>query len=116
MRQVHLAGAKGRLRRPDWIAACSGTIKSGARLPACEPTCEARAMTDDFTTPPQEPSTASKIVDGIKVAGSTVGDAIETGLEPGMPLDVVVRAVRQAPLAALGIAFMLGVVFVRPRR
>ena len=67
-----------------------------------------KAMTDDFTTPPEESSTHSKIVDGIKVAGSTVGDAIETGLEPGMPLDIVVEAVRQAPLAALGIAFMPG--------
>ena len=73
-------------------------------------------MTDDFTTFPEEPSTASKIVDGIKVAGSTVGDAIETGLEPGMPLDIVVKAVREAPLAALAIAFMLGVVFARPSR
>jgi hypothetical protein len=76
----------------------------------------AQIMTDDFTTSAEEPSTASKIVDGIKVAGSTVGDAIETGLEPGMPLDIVVRSVREAPLAALGIAFMLGVVFARPRR
>jgi hypothetical protein len=73
-------------------------------------------MTDDFTTPPGEPGTASKIADGIKVAGSTVGDAIETGLEPGMPLDIVVKAVREAPLAALGIAFMLGIVFATPRR
>jgi hypothetical protein len=77
---------------------------------------KAKTMTNDFTAPPEEPSTASKIVDGIKEAGSTVGDAIETGLEPGMPLDIVVTAVRQAPLAALGIAFMLGVVFARPRR
>jgi hypothetical protein len=79
-------------------------------------TREAKTMTDDYTTSPEEPSTASKIVDGIKVAGSTVGDAIETGLEPGMPLDIVVKAVREAPLAALGIAFMLGVVFARPSR
>jgi hypothetical protein len=59
-------------------------------------------MTDDFTTPSLEPSAASKIADGIKVASSGVSDAIETGLEPGMPLDIAVRAVREAPLAALG--------------
>jgi hypothetical protein len=76
---------------------------------------KAKTMTDDFTAPPEEPTSTSKI-DGIKDAGSTVGDAIETGLEPGMPLDIVVTAVRQAPLAALGIAFMLGVVFGRPRQ
>jgi hypothetical protein len=73
-------------------------------------------MTDDFTTPPEEPNTASQIVDGIKVASSAVGDATETGRRPGMPLDIVAKAVRQAPLAALGIAFMLGVVLARPRR
>jgi hypothetical protein len=82
---------------------------------------KAETMTDDFTTPTspenlEDPSTASKIVDGIKVASGTVSDAIETGLEPGMPLNIIVKAVRQSPLAALGIAFMLGVVFSRPRR
>jgi hypothetical protein len=72
-------------------------------------------MTDDFTTT-QEPSTATKIADGIKVASATVSDAIETGRQPGMPLDVVANAVRQAPLTALGIAFLVGVMFARPGR
>ena len=66
-------------------------------------------MTDDFVLLPEEPSTAAKIADGIKTATGAVSDAIEAGREPGMPLDVLVRAVRQAPLAALGIAFMVGV-------
>ena len=72
-------------------------------------------MTDDFTGP-EEPGMASKIADGIQVATSAVSDAIETGRRPGMPLDVLVRAVREAPLAALGIAFLLGMVFASPRR
>jgi hypothetical protein len=73
-------------------------------------------MIDDFTTPPEEPSTAAKVADGIKTATGAVSDAIETGLEPGMPLDIVVKAVREAPLAALAIAFMVGVAFARSRR
>jgi hypothetical protein len=73
-------------------------------------------MTDDFVLLPEEPSTAAKIANGIKTATGAVSDAIEAGREPGMPLEVLVRAVRQAPLAALGIAFMIGVVFARPRR
>ena len=73
-------------------------------------------MTDDFTTPPAEPGTASKIADGIQVASSSVSDAIETGRRPGMPLDILAKAVREAPLAALAIAFMIGVVFARPSR
>jgi hypothetical protein len=73
-------------------------------------------MTDDFVLLPEEPSTAAKIADGIKTATGAVSDAIEAGREPGMPLDVLVRAVRQAPLAALGIAFMVGVVLARRGR
>jgi hypothetical protein len=72
-------------------------------------------MIDDFT-PEQEPSTATEIADGIKVASATVSDAIETGRQPGMPLDIVSNAVRQAPLAALGIAFLMGVMFAWRRR
>ena len=73
-------------------------------------------MTDDFKLLPEEPSTAAKIVDGIQTATGAVSDAIETGRQPGMPLDVLAKAVREAPLAALGIAFMVGVVFARRGR
>jgi hypothetical protein len=52
-------------------------------------------------------------VDGIKSSSGTVSDAIETAREPGMPLDILARAVRETPLAALGIAFLAGVVFAR---
>ena len=73
-------------------------------------------MTDDFVLLPEAPSTAAKVADGIKTATGAVGDVIVAGREPGMPLDVLAKAVRQAPLAALGIAFMIGVVFASPRR
>jgi hypothetical protein len=73
-------------------------------------------MTYDFTIAPEEPSTAAKVADGIKTATGAVSDAIESGRQPGMPLDVLARAVREAPLAALAIAFMVGVVFARPGR
>lgn len=66
-------------------------------------------MSDEFTRPLEEPSTAAKVADGVKTATAVVSDAIEAGLEPGMPLDIVVKAVREAPLAALAVAFMVGV-------
>jgi hypothetical protein len=69
-------------------------------------------MTNHYSD--DEPGTATTIADGIKVA--SVSDAIETGKQPGMPLDIVANAVRQAPLATLGIAFLMGVMFARPRR
>ena len=46
-------------------------------------------MPDQYIMPPDEPSTATKIADGIKVASATVSDAIETGKQPGMPLDIL---------------------------
>jgi hypothetical protein len=67
-------------------------------------------MTYDFTIAPEEPSTSAKVADGIKTTTGVVSDAIESGRQPGMPLDVLARAVREAPLAALAIAFMVGVV------
>jgi hypothetical protein len=75
-------------------------------------------MSDEFTTPQNEPteSTAARVVEGIQAASRHVSDAIETGRQPGMPLDILAGMVREAPLAALGIAFMVGVVFATPRR
>jgi hypothetical protein len=74
--------------------------------------------TDEFTstTEPSD-STTAKIIDGVQSASKHVSNAIETSRQPGMPLDNLARAVREAPLAALAVAFMVGVVFGRrPRR
>jgi hypothetical protein len=90
-----------------------GTMRWSAR---CRVQRKGKVMTDDFKLLPEEPGTAAKVADGIKTATGAVSDAIEAGREPGMPLDVVAKAVREAPLAALAIAFMVGVVFARPRR
>jgi hypothetical protein len=70
-------------------------------------------MTDDFTAP-QEP-TAGQVAETLRSASRHVSDAIETGRRPGMPLDIVTRMVREAPLASLAVAFMLGVTFTRRR-
>lgn len=73
-------------------------------------------MTDDFTGPDySKPSAASQAMDGIRAAGQQVSDAIETGREPGMPLDILAQRVREAPLAALAVAFMVGVLVGRRR-
>jgi hypothetical protein len=77
---------------------------------------KSKAMTDDFKLLPEEPGTAAKLVDGIQTATGAVSDAIDAGREPGMPLDVLAKAVREAPLAALGIAFLIGMVFARRGR
>ena len=65
---------------------------------------------------PKSPSTTSKVLDGIQSASRHVSDAIEAGRRPGMPLDSLAQAVREAPLAALAIAFMVGVTVAGRRR
>jgi hypothetical protein len=62
------------------------------------------------------PDIAAKLVDGIQTATGAISDAIDAGREPGMPLDTLARAVREAPLAALAIAFTVGAVFARRGR
>jgi hypothetical protein len=49
-------------------------------------------------------------------ASRTVNEAIEVLQERGMPLDLLGRWTRRAPLAALGIAFLVGVRVARRRR
>ena len=71
-------------------------------------------MTDDFTTP-EGPSTVEQVIDGVRHTAQQMGEAVTEARKPGMPLDVLADAVRQAPLASLAVAFMIGVVVGRKR-
>lgn len=46
---------------------------------------------------------------------ASVGGAIEAGRKPGMPLSVLSNVTREAPLGALMVAFLLGVIVARRR-
>lgn len=72
-------------------------------------------MSDDFTLPPEEPSAAARAAETVRVAAQQVGRATRIARQPGMPLDVLSSAVREAPLASLAVAFMLGVAVTRRR-
>ena len=74
-------------------------------------------MSDDFITPDEPTQSAiSQVADGIQSASQGISDAIARGRQPGMPLDTLAARVREAPLAALAIAFMVGVLVGRRRR
>jgi hypothetical protein len=64
---------------------------------------------------PTDKSAAEKAAETIQSASRRVSDVIETGRQPGMPLDTLARLVRQAPLHSLAIAFLLGVAISRRR-
>jgi hypothetical protein len=62
-----------------------------------------------------DPSVKTQATEAIQSASHRVSDAIEAGREPGMPLDILSRLVREAPLHSLAIAFLLGVAVARRR-
>jgi hypothetical protein len=66
---------------------------------------------------PGEPirSVADQAAQAFRSASQRLNEVIEAVQEPGMPLDRLSRWTRQAPLQALAVAFMLGVVFGRRR-
>ena len=77
-------------------------------------------MSDDSpllsSTSASEPkSTVADVSEAMKSATHTIGNAIETGRRPGMPLSVLSNVAREAPLGSLLIAFLLGVAVARRR-
>jgi hypothetical protein len=82
-------------------------------------------MSDDNPPPPYvydgldpaaEPkSTVAEVSEAIKNAVNRVGDAIDAGQKPGMPLSILSNVVREAPLGSLIVAFLLGVAVARRR-
>lgn len=86
-------------------------------------------MADEPTTPPfiyegvdpvAEPrptvvETLAEVKDAVKDTVHRVGDAIDAGKKPGMPLSILANVAREAPLGSLLVAFLLGVAVARRR-
>jgi hypothetical protein len=63
----------------------------------------------------REKTTAEPVAESVRSASHRVSDATEAGREPDMPLDILTKLVREAPLPSLAVAFMLGVLVARRR-
>jgi len=82
-------------------------------------------MSDDTPRPPfvyegldpaPEPkSTVAEVSEAVKGTAHRIGDAIDTGRKPGMPLSILSNIAREAPLGSLLVAFLLGVAVARRR-
>jgi hypothetical protein len=82
-------------------------------------------MNDDTPPPPfiydgldpaPEPKPAiAKVSETVKETAHQIGDAIDTGRKPGMPLSILSNIAREAPLSSLLVAFLLGVAVARRR-
>ena len=82
-------------------------------------------MADDMSSPPlvyegldpsPEPKSAiEEVSEAVKGAANRIGETIERGKKPGMPLSVLSNIAREAPLGSLLVAFLLGVAVARRR-
>jgi hypothetical protein len=64
---------------------------------------------------PEPKSTAAEVSEAVKGTVHRIGNAIETGRKPGMPLSILSNIAREAPLGSLLVAFLLGVAIARRR-
>ena len=82
-------------------------------------------MTNDAPSPPfvydgldpvlEEKTIISEVTDAVKGTARRIGDAVDSGRRPGMPLSILSNIAREAPLGSLLIAFLLGVAAARRR-
>ncbi|GIQ74114.1 hypothetical protein ACVIGA_001819 [Bradyrhizobium sp. USDA 3240] len=79
-------------------------------------------MTNEPVQDTGGPSTINKATEAVQAVTNTVRDttrtlanAIESGRQPGRPLDRLAHWAREAPLQALSVAFLFGVLFGRRR-
>jgi hypothetical protein len=71
----------------------------------------------DDRGPPADPvNPLDQAAQAFRSASQRVNEAIEAVQEPGMPLDMLSRWTRRAPLQALAVAFLVGVLATRRRR
>jgi hypothetical protein len=64
---------------------------------------------------PEPKSTIADVSEAVKGTAHRIGDAIEAGRKPGMPLSILSNIAREAPLGSLLVAFLLGIAVARRR-
>jgi hypothetical protein len=64
---------------------------------------------------PERKSAVADISEAVKGTAHRIGDAIDAGRKPGMPLSILSNIAREAPLGSLLVAFLLGIAVARRR-
>jgi hypothetical protein len=70
---------------------------------------------DGLDPAPEQKSTIAEVSEAVKGTAHRIGDAIDAGKKPGMPLSILSNIAREAPLGSLLVAFLLGVAIARRR-
>jgi hypothetical protein len=84
---------------------------------------EIKIMSDQFRPPPyvydgldpvrERKSIFAEATEVMNSVTTYIGDAIERGRKPGMPLSILSNVTREAPLGSLLVAFLLGAAVAR---
>jgi hypothetical protein len=80
-----------------------------------EPTLQPSMAERAIDTATDVSRTASEISTGLRAAVERLSRAIETAKQPGRPLSTISAITREAPLASLFVAFLLGIAVARRR-
>jgi hypothetical protein len=64
---------------------------------------------------PEPKSTMADVSEAVRGTAHRIGDAIDAGKKPGMPLSILSNIAREAPLGSLLAAFLLGIAVARRR-
>jgi hypothetical protein len=70
---------------------------------------------DDNGPAPKPITPLERAAEAFRAASGRVNEVVQAVQEPGMPLDTLSRWTRQAPIQALAVAFLVGVLFTRRR-
>lgn len=70
---------------------------------------------DGLDPVPESKSTVTEVSEAVKGTVNRIGDAIQAGRKPGMPLSILSNIAREAPLGSLLAAFLLGFAVARRR-
>ena len=68
---------------------------------------------DGLDPAPEPKSTIAEVSEAVRGTANKIGDAIDAGKKPGMPLSILSNIAREAPLGSLLAAFLLGVAVAR---
>jgi hypothetical protein len=63
----------------------------------------------------EQKSTIADVSEAVRGTAHRIGDAIDAGRKPGMPLSILSNIAREAPLGSLLAAFLLGMAVARRR-
>ena len=80
-----------------------------------EPTLQPGMAERAIDTATDVSRTITELSEGLQAAVDRLRDAVATARQPGKPLSTISAITREAPLASLFVAFLLGVAVARRR-